>query len=313
MQWTRRSFLGSTVAGVWALTAWPGESRPAARPDFGHLRLAVAVQGGSPEQLGEEAKWAKSAGFERVQLSLWMQEPQDEDLQLMHAALEEHGLRAVVFGTYINPLDPGNSGYMGASQEAMGALARNAGVFGANLFVAWSGGYHARFSAGDPRNATGEAMDALVSATNDLLASIDVCAGRLAYEPYYPDILGSPARYAEFFGRMGATRRVGMVMDPPNFVQPAQYPERTAIMEEAFRLPADRIFVAHLKDIAPAPDGGIALPGPCDGTMNYDLYLTRLASLGRPIDCVIEHTGGPNLARHHDAVRRRIDALAARI
>jgi len=314
MKRTRRSFLSQGAAAGLGLLAAGTLDRAAAQRaierDFGNLKLGIAVNDTSLDAARAEADWAKKAGFDRVQLNLRMPDVTPEEFAQLCEIHAERDLQIVALGCYVNPLDPGNRDYMGFSIEAMRVAAECPATPEGLALVSWSGGYHDRFGAGDDRNASGAAMDELVRGTDHLLDVLAPCKGRVAYEPYHPDILGTPRRYAELFRRV-RTSRVGIAMDPANFVTADQFLRRSQIMSEAFDLLDRRVILAHLKDIDMNAEGGITLPGPCDGKQNYDLFLTRLASLGRPVDCILEHTSGEGFIRSRDLVLKAIDRAAS--
>lgn len=309
---TRREWLKATGMAL-ASAPMAGEVGMAAvvKPNFDHLRLGIALSASNAEQASAEAAWAVKAGFERVQLNVWGGALTDGQVAALCAPITGVGLKIVALGCYLNPLDPKNQAYMGASVDLMRSLASNHRAHGARTFVTWSGGYHDRFAGSDPRNASAEGFEALVRATGELLAVLEPCGGRIAFEPFFPDVLGTVDRFAQMLGRM-PTSRVGLVMDPPNFVRPEDYLRRSEIMGRAFDRLGPRVLVAHLKDIGRNPDGSVTYPAPCEGEMNYAAYLTCLASLGRPVECILEHTGGEHMAHSRQRVLRALDKVQAR-
>ncbi|HOS95288.1 MAG TPA: sugar phosphate isomerase/epimerase [Armatimonadota bacterium] len=309
---TRREWLKRTGTALASASMVGGIGMAAvARPDFANLRLGVSISAANAEQAASEATWATKAGFGRVQLNVWGGALTDQQVAALCAPITGAGLKIVALGCYINPLDPANLSYMGASVDLMRSLAGNHRAHGARTFVTWSGGYHDRFAGSDPRNASPEAFEALVEATGELLAVLEPCRGRIAFEPFFPDVLGTVDRFAEMFRRM-PTSRVGLVMDPPNFVRPEDYLRRSEIMGRAFERLGPRVLVAHLKDIGRNPDGSVTYPAPCEGEMNYAAYLTCLASLGRPVECILEHTGGEHMGHSRERVLRALDEAQAR-
>ena len=122
----------------------------AARPDFGNLRLGISISATNAEQAAAEAAWATKAGFQRVQLNVWSGALTDEQVEAICAPVTGTGLRIVALGCYLNPLDPANQAYMGASVDLMRSLAANHRAHGARTFVTWSGGHHDRFAGSDP-------------------------------------------------------------------------------------------------------------------------------------------------------------------
>ena len=84
--------------------------------------------------------------------------------------------------------------------------------------------------------------------------------------------------------------RVGLLLDPPNFISPALYPKREEELRRLFRELGKRIHLAHLKDMKLNPSGqSVDLPGPGGGEMNYPLLISEIRKLERPLCCIIEH------------------------
>ena len=86
------------------------------------------------------------------------------------------------------------------------------------------------------------------------------------------------------------TRRVGLLLDPPNFITPALYPKREEELRRLFRKLGGRIHLAHFKDMKlNSASQSVDLPGPGGGEMNYPLLISEIRRLNRPLSCIIEH------------------------
>ena len=84
--------------------------------------------------------------------------------------------------------------------------------------------------------------------------------------------------------------RVGLLLDPPNFITAALYPRRDEELRHLFRELGERIHLAHLKDMKLNPSGrSVELPGPGGGELNYPLVISEIRKLNRPLPCIIEH------------------------
>ena len=111
----------------------------------------------------------------------------------------------------------------------------------------------------------------------------------MALEPYFPHVVGTLELAKKVFAPFSA-ERVGLLLDPPNFISPDLYPQRTTSTSVAFRDLGDRIQMVHLKDMKLNPTGAsVDLPGPGGGEMNYPLLVSDLRKLNRPLNCIIEH------------------------
>ena len=79
--------------------------------------------------------------------------------------------------------------------------------------------------------------------------------------------------------------RIGLLLDPPNFISPDLYPRRDEELRRPFRELGDRIQMVHLKDMKLNPTGrSVDLPGPGGGEMNYPLLISEIRKLDRPLE-----------------------------
>ena len=256
---SRRHFLGAvgaTVAGFGATKLF-GAERPK-----DNIRLGMMLQGGSAAELQEKARAIAAAGFDAVQVTFFFQ-PTAEELQSLAGALKDLKLKTVAFGTYFNLFRPDDTGFMGSSQAAMKLVAAHAGLFDCNQFVTWSASYSPRFDGAEPRNHTPEAVAQLHRAIREVVLPIlEPIGGRVAFEPYFPHVVGTVELAKEVLAPFPA-HRVGLLLDPPNFITPALYPKREEEMRRLFRELGERIHLAHFKDMklnSSRPECGLARP-----------------------------------------------------
>jgi sugar phosphate isomerase/epimerase len=283
---SRRRFLGAlgaTAAGLGAAKLQGAE------PAKDNIRLGMMLQGGSALELQEKARAIAAAGFDTVQVTFFFH-PTAEELQSLARALKGLKLKTVAFGTYFNLFRPDDTGFMGSSQGAMKLVAAHAGLFDCNQFVTWSASYSARFDGAEPRNHTPEAVAQLHRAIREVVLPIlDPIGGRVAFEPYFPHVLGTVELAKEALAPF-PVRHVGLLLDPPNFITPALYPRRDEEMRRTFRELGGRVHLVHLKDMKLNATGqSVDLPGPGGGGMNYPLLVSELRKLNRPLPCIIEH------------------------
>jgi len=283
---SRRRFLGAlgaTAAGLGAAKLLGAE------PAKDNIRLGMMLQGGSALELQEKARAIAAAGFDTVQVTFFFH-PTAEELQSLARALKGLKLKTVAFGTYFNLFRPDDTGFMGSSQGAMKLVAAHAGLFDCNQFVTWSASYSARFDGAEPRNHTPEAVAQLHRAIREVVLPIlDPIGGHVAFEPYFPHVLGTVELAKEALAPF-PVRRVGLLLDPPNFITPALYPRRDEEMRRTFRELGGRVHLVHLKDMKLNATGqSVDLPGPGGGEMNYPLLISELRKLNRPLPCIIEH------------------------
>lgn len=283
---SRRHFLGAVGATV---AGFDAASLLGAEPPPDRLRLGMMLQGGSATELQEKARAIAAVGFEAVQVTFFFQ-PTAAELQALARTLQDLRLKTVAFGTYFNLWRPDDTGFMGSSQAAMKQVAAQAELFGCKQFVTWSASYAPRFDGADPRNHTPEAVARLQRAIREVVLPIlDPMEGRVAFEPYFPHVVGTLELAKQVLAPFPADR-VGLLLDPPNFITPALYPQREAEMRRLFRELGERVHLVHLKDLKLNPDGQrVELPGPGGGEMNYPLLLAEIRQLHRQLFCIIEH------------------------
>src|SRR5690242_2078792 len=185
---SRRDFLGAL--GTTFATLGPA-TLLGAQPPGDNIQLGMMLQGGSADEWQQKAKAIAAVGFERVQLTFFF-EPAAAEIQALAQALKSLNLKTVAFGTYFNLLRPDDTGFMGASLAAMKSVATHARLFGCNQFVTWSGSYSPKFDGTDPRNHSPEAIAQVQRAIRELvLPVLEPIDGRVAFEPYFPHVLGT--------------------------------------------------------------------------------------------------------------------------
>lgn len=283
---SRRRFLGTlgaAAAGLGPLNLF------AAEPAKDNLSLGMMLQGGSAAELQARAKIIAAAGFDNVQVTFFFQ-PTADELQALAQTLKELKLTTVAFGTYFNLFRPDDTAFMGSSQTAMKLVATHAKLFDCQQFVTWSASYSPKFDGVEPRNHTPEAVAQLHRAIREVVLPIlDPIGGRVAFEPYFPHVLGTVELAVEILAPFPANR-VGLLLDPPNFITPALYPSRDAELRRVVHELGGRIHLVHLKDLKLNPSGqSVDLPGPGGGEMNYPLLISELRKLRRPLTGIIEH------------------------
>lgn len=286
---SRRRFLVTAGAAVCSSGALCLPGLRAAGSATGAIRLGMMLQGTSTDDLLSQAGRIAAAGFDAVQLTFFW-EPAADELRRLSEELRNRKLSVLAFGVYFNLFRPDDMGFMRSSRRTMQLVAEHSDWFDCRQFVTWSASYSPQFRGADPRNHSPEAVAELQRAIREVaLPILEPIGGRVAFEPYYPHVFGSPELAAQVLAPFPA-ERVGLVMDPPNFISPELYPQREEEMLRAFRELGDRIHFVHFKDMKLNPNGqAVDLPGPGGGEMNYPLYLAELRKLGRPVTGIIEH------------------------
>jgi len=284
---SRRDFMGTL--GATAATAGGLARLFANEPGKDNIHLGMMLQGGSAAELHARAAAIAAVGFDAVQVT-FLFHPTVDELKTLSQALAQLKLKTVAFGTYFNLFRPDDTGFMRSSRATIARVAAHAELFGCNQFVTWSASYAPRFTGADPRNHTPAAVAQLHRAIREiLLPVIEPIDGRVAFEPYFPHVVGTLEMAKQVLAPF-PLNRIGLLLDPPNFISPDLYPRREDELRRVFRELGDRIQMVHLKDMKLNPTGrSVDLPGPGGGEMNYPLLISELRKLHRPLNCIIEH------------------------
>jgi sugar phosphate isomerase/epimerase len=283
---SRRHFLGTlgtTAAALGAAELFGAETTK------NNICLGMMLQAASAAELHKNAKAIAAAGFDTIQLTFFFH-PTADELKALAAALKELKLKTVAFGTYFNLFRPDDTGFMRSSIATMKLVAKHAGLFDCRQFVTWSASYSPQFRGSDPRNHSPEAVAQLHRAIREIvLPVLEPVTGHVAFEPFFLHVVGTLEMAKEVFAPFPANR-VGLVLDPPNFISPALYPKREEAMRRLFRELGDHIHLAHFKDMKLNTAGdSVGYPGPGGGEMNYPLLISEIRKLRRPLPCIVEH------------------------
>ncbi|OGV59157.1 MAG: hypothetical protein A2283_01705 [Lentisphaerae bacterium RIFOXYA12_FULL_48_11] len=282
---TRRHFLGTVAATVASLNTRRLIAADSAKDN---IHLGMMLQGSSSAELQKNARVIAAAGFDTVQLTFFFH-PTEDELKSLADTLKELKLKTVAFGTYFNLFRPDDTSFMRSSQATMKLVAAHAGLFDCTQFVTWSASYSPKFLGAEPRNHTPEAVAQVHRAIREIILPIIEPAGcRVALEPTFPHVLGTLELAKEVFAPFPASR-VGIVLDPPNFISPVLYAKRREIICRFFSELGDRIHLGHFKDMKLNAAGERVCPGPGDGEMDYKLLISEIRKLDRTLSCIIEH------------------------
>ena len=130
-------------------------------------------------------------------------------------------------------------------------------------------------------------------------------------ENYVNNVIGSVAEVQRLFSDVNHSS-LGLLMDPTNYFDNANIDDVDVELNRIFNALADRVRIAHAKDCKrtvrkeekhvaslDASDahtfrgaGDVELPAPGLGSLNYDLYLKRLAEKNPNVPIIIEHVDG---------------------
>lgn len=248
------------------------------------MQIGVMIDGGEFEFMAAQIRAARDAGYDGVQITPAPIGLADD----MRTLLAETGLTLFAVGGYMNPLreDPTHL------RDAI-ALAAELGV---PVVHTWSGTANEDIFEDDPANLTDAAFDQAVAFLKDVAQWAADANVIVALEPFHHHVARSPERLRDLIAAVGSPH-LAAAMDPPNFLPIDIAPEVNERMPEMFATLNGKLAIAHAKDLrVPAEGetegvlGGVVLPGPGEGIMDYALYLRLLQEAG--VDVItVEHIG----------------------
>jgi len=167
----------------------------------------------------------------------------------------------------------------------------------------------------DDKNGTEEAYEELAEIVYDIVKHGKEVGATLILETYVNNIIGSIEHVQRIFADINMPN-LKLICDPTNYFTPQNVNDVDGELNRIFNALADKMVIAHAKDIMPTDDltaklsqggadeshnfrgaGGIELPAPGLGILNYDLFLQLLAKHHPNIPLIIEHLDEGDIPR----------------
>ena len=167
----------------------------------------------------------------------------------------------------------------------------------------------------DDENATESAYQQLAEVVYDIVMHAREVGATFIIETYVNNIIGSIEQVQRLFSDINLPN-MKIICDPTNFFTPQNINDIDGQLHRIFNELADKIAIAHAKDVLPSSDlsekhanidadeahtfrgaGGIELPAPGLGILNYDLYVKLLAKHHPNIPLIIEHLDEGDIPR----------------
>lgn len=201
------------------------------------------------------------------------------------------------------------------------ALLLKADAMGCLCVISLVGSTHPSdsFVAPDPYMITDDAMHEFRDIVLRILDGLDLKTTTFAIEPWCNSFYYEPDRVAEFLAMVDHPH-LRLHLDQMNMISQRSYYDTTSLISYTFKLLADRIVAAHLKDLRWDYDHFMlkwdeVLIG--DGVLDYETYLTQLAKLPVDTPAYCEHLAGEdeyltNFARLHEVAARAGVAFTGR-
>ncbi|NIJ54725.1 sugar phosphate isomerase/epimerase [Dyadobacter arcticus] len=196
-----------------------------------------------------------------------------------------------------------------ANLDHLRQIIRYANELGSPYVISETGTYHAESDwVSDPRNKTQEGYTECRDVIGEIVAFARQHGVTFCVETYVNNVIGSVEETLRLFADINHPN-LGLLMDPTNYFEEHNIGAMDLTLNRIFDALSDRIKIAHAKDVKLAETsvgvsmadidgdeahalrgvGMIELPAPGLGSLNYDLYLQRLARQHPNIPIIIEH------------------------
>lgn len=279
-----------------------------------------------PYGLEETARRIQAQGFTTVQLDLHFK---DLDLSAgqitadkakrVRDTFRDHNLPICCISGYTNIIHPDKderARRVGYLKE----IIRNARSFGTPYVISETGTYNTESDwVHHPKNKTEEGFEECRKVIADLAQTAYDHGATFLLETYVNNVVGSVEETVKMFAQVDHPG-LGLLMDPTNYFETHNIDRMDQILNQVFDTLSQHIRIAHAKDVKRSGDdksekhadigdedaleshtfrgvGEIELPAPGLGSLNYDLYLKRLAEKHPNIAVIIEHLSEDDIPR----------------
>jgi sugar phosphate isomerase/epimerase len=181
-----------------------------------------------------------------------------------------------------------------------------------------------------PKNKTEEGYEIC----RDTIAEISEYAGKhdveFLIETYVNNVIGSVEETERLFADINSPH-LGLLMDPTNYFESHNIDNMDGELNKIFDRLSGSIRIAHAKDVKRAEEfatekfadidaveshtlrgvGAIDLPAPGMGTLNYNVYLTRLKQEHPNIPIIVEHLDEQDVPRAKEFIDKKLDEVSA--
>lgn len=285
-----------------------------------------------PYDLAETAKRIRALNFNTVQLDVSF-----KDMDLSTNALDSakakkirdtfrnHNLPVCCVSGYTNLVHPVPEKRK-ANLDHLRQIIRYANELGSPYVISETGTYHAESDwVSDPKNKTEEGYAECRDVIGDLVAFARQYGVTFCVETYVNNVIGSVEETLRLFADINHPN-LGLLMDPTNYFEEHNIGAIDLTLNRIFDALSDKIKIAHAKDVRLAEKRGgvsmadidtdeahalrgvgmIELPAPGLGSLNYDLYLKRLAGKHPNIPIIIEHIEEADVPRAKQFIDGRL-------
>jgi sugar phosphate isomerase/epimerase len=288
-----------------------------------------------PYALEETASRIRKHGFNTVQLDLAFKD-MDLDTDRIDKAkckkirdtFRAHDLPVCAVSGYTNIVHP-DPAARAQKLKHLKTLIRNARALGTPYVISETGTFDSESDwVHHPKNKTEEGYETCRDVIADLVREAQDHGAVFLLETYVNNVIGSIGETQRLFADIDSPS-LGLLMDPTNYFEDHNIDAMDQVLNQIFDSLSDKVRIAHAKDVMRSRGGAsekhadidaseahtfrgvgaIELPAPGLGSLNYDLYLKRLAVRHPNIPIVIEHLEEPDVARAKAFVDGRLEAV----
>ena len=288
-----------------------------------------------PYGLEETAGRIRKHGFNTVQLDLAFKDMDLETSKISKAKCKKirdtfraHDLPVCAVSGYTNIVHPDRAARK-QKLKHLKTLIRHARDLGTPYVISETGTFDTESDwVHHPKNKTEEGYETCRDVIADLVREAYDHGAVFLLETYVNNVIGSIGETLRLFADIDSPS-LGLLMDPTNYFEDHNIDAMDQVLNQIFDSLSDKVRIAHAKDVmrskAGASEkhadidaseahtfrgvGAIELPAPGLGSLNYDLYLKRLAVRHPNIPIVIEHLEEPDVARAKAFVDGKLEAV----
>lgn len=265
----------------------------------------------------EHARRVRQAGFRGV--SIFFDRPLEADLaavRTLKSALDEAGLEVAQANGWYEVLVHPDEGRCKAGVAGMAALCRIGSALGAQSVYVRPGSLNPRGAWFPHRENTSPAvLDRLVDSLKQVCRAAEGESVPVAIEGHVLSPLDSARRVREVIDLVSSPA-LKFNIDPVNFIGTvADALDTTRVLNELFDLLGPEMIAAHLKDCALQDALVIHLDEVVlgTGTLDYGLFLRRIAETCPDVYGIIEHLPDEKIPQAREGLCRAVEQAGTRL
>ena len=278
-----------------------------------------------PCGLQKAAQRIRSLGFNTVQLDLHFKDIDPGFGQITKAkaktvrdTFRNQNPPICCVSGYTNIIHP-DLAHRKANKDRLKEIIRTARNFGTPCVISETGSYNTESEwMSDPKNKSQEGFDACAAAIRELSQVAHDHGAVFCLETYVNNVVGSVEETVKMFAAVDHPG-LGLLMDPTTYFEDHTIDKFDLVLNQVFGTFADKVKIAHAKDVARAKDtsekhadigdddalashtfcgvGAIALDAPGMGVLNCELYLQSVAQKHANIPIIVEHLDEADVPR----------------